>query len=428
MIETLCIQGGVRLQGEVNVSGGKNAAVAIIPAALLASTPSTIENLPDIDDVYCLRDMLKWLGAKVEFENGVMHIDPRGLTKNNPPYDLVHKMRASYYLLPVLLGRLGCAHVPMPGGCDIGNRPIDYTVKGLSSLGVNVEITGGVIHAETTDRFEGKEVFLDFPSVGATINTMLAAVCAKGNTTIHNAAKEPHIVDTANFLSSMGAWVKGAGTDVIRIRGGRPLHGSTYAVIPDQIETGTLMIAAAATHGDVLIRGAIPTHMESLTAKLLEMGVHVTDADDWIRVRADGALRPLNIKTQVYPGFPTDLQQPMTAMLTTVMGASYVTETVFENRFRYVDELRRMGANIRVLDRTAIVEGVERLHGARITATDLRAGAAMIVAALIAEGDSEIAGMQYILRGYERIDEKLRMLGACVTRKQYQDSAFACVL
>ena len=428
MIETLCIQGGTRLVGEVTVSGGKNAAVAIIPAALLASSPSTIENLPDIDDVYCLVDMLRWLGADVDFQNGVMRIDPRGISRNDPPYNLVHKMRASYYLLPVLLGRLGSAHVPMPGGCDIGNRPIDYTIKGLSALGVHVELNGGVIDAETTANFEGKEVFLDFPSVGATINTMLTTVCAKGNTTIHNAAKEPHIVDTANFLSSMGAWVKGAGTDVIRIRGGRPLHGSTYAVIPDQIETGTLMIAAAATKGDVLIRGAIPTHMESLTAKLLEMGVHVTDADDWIRVRSEGALRPLNIKTQVYPGFPTDLQQPMTAMLSTVPGSSIVTETVFENRFRYVDELRRMGANIRVLDRTALVEGVDRLHGTRITATDLRAGAAMIIAALIAEGKSEISGMQYILRGYERIDEKLRVLGADVTRRQYPDDSLFCPL
>ena len=422
MIETLCIGGGVRLRGEVTVSGGKNAAVAIIPAALLADSPSTIENLPDIDDVYCLCDMLKCLGANVEFSGGVMSIDPRGINRDDPPYELVRKMRASYYLVPVLLGRLGSARVPMPGGCDIGNRPIDYTVKSFRSLGVDVETAGGMIDARVTDNFHGAEIFLDFPSVGATINTMLTAVCAEGPTTIHTAAKEPHIVDTANFLSSMGAWVKGAGTDVIRIRGGRPLHGSDYAVIPDQIETGTLMIAAAATRGDVVIRGAIPTHMESLSAKLLEMGVHVTDDDDRIRVRADKPLRPVSLKTQVYPGFPTDLQQPMTAMLTTVAGTSYVTETIFENRFRYVDELRRMGANIRVFESTAIVEGVERLHGTHITATDLRAGAAMIVAGLIAEGESEIRGLQYILRGYERIDEKLRALGAKVSRRTLADN------
>ena len=421
MTETLLIQGGARLFGEVTVSGGKNAAVAIIPAALLADSPSVIENLPDIDDVYCLRDMLVWLGAKVEFQNGVMTIDPSGITRDNPPYELVSRMRASYYLVPVLLGRLGSARVPMPGGCDIGNRPIDYTIKGFRSLGAEVDVTGGMINARRGSAFSGNEVFLDFPSVGATINTMLTAVCAPGTTTIHNAAKEPHIVDTANFLSSMGAWVKGAGTDVIRIRGGRPLHGSAYAVIPDRIETGTLMIAAAATRGDVVIRGAIPTHMESLSAKLLEMGVHVTDDDDRIRVRADKPLRPVSLKTQVYPGFPTDLQQPMTAMLTTVAGTSYVTETIFENRFRYVDELRRMGANIRVFESTAIVEGVERLHGTHITATDLRAGAAMIVAGLISEGESEIRGLQYILRGYERIDEKLRTLGARVSRRVRAD-------
>ncbi len=425
MIDTLCIKGGNSLNGETFVSGGKNAAVAIIPAALLAQSPSTIENLPDIEDVYCLRDMLKWLGADVEYSKGVMKIDPRGINRNDPPYELVSKMRASYYLVPVLLGRLGSADVPMPGGCDIGNRPIDQTIKGLTALGADVNIYGGVIHARKTSHFEGTEVYLDMPSVGATINTMLTAVCAEGATTIHNAAKEPHIVDTANFLSSMGAWVKGAGTDVIRIRGGRKLNGSTYAVIPDQIETGTLMIAAAATRGDVVIRGAIPTHMESLTAKLLEMGVNVTDSDDMIRVRAKSELRPLSLKTQVYPGFPTDLQQPMTAMLSVVKGSSYVTETIFENRFRYVDELRRMGANIRVLERTAIVEGVDKLRGTTITATDLRAGAAMVVAALIAEGVSDIKGVQYILRGYERIDEKLNALGASISKKSYPESAFA---
>lgn len=418
MIETLLIDGGVRLKGEVTVSGGKNAAVAIIPAALLADSPSTIENLPDIDDVYCLRDILIWLGADVTFEHGVMSIDPRGITRNDPPYELVRKMRASYYLVPVLLGRMGSSCVPMPGGCDIGNRPIDQTIKGLTSLGADVDLSGGVIRAQVTDHFEGTEVFLDFPSVGATINTMLTAVCAKGATTIHNAAKEPHIVDTANFLSSMGAWVKGAGTDVIRIRGGRPLHGSNYAVIPDQIETGTLMIPAAATRGDVTIHGCIPTHMEALTAKLLEMGVRVTENDDSIRVRPQGEQRAVNVKTQVYPGFPTDLQQPMTALLCMANGTSTVCETIFEQRFKHLDELRRMGARIKLVDRTVLIEGVRELYGAPVTVTDLRAGAALVVAGLMAKGVTEIYETSYIDRGYERIEEKLRQLGAEIRREK----------
>lgn len=416
MIETLLIDGGIRLRGEVTVSGGKNAAVAIIPAALLADSPSTIENLPDIDDVYCLRDMLVWLGADVAFENGVMTIDPRGVNRNDPPYELVRKMRASYYLVPVLLGRLGSACVPMPGGCDIGNRPIDQTIKGLTSLGADVDLSGGVIRTQVTDHFEGTEVFLDFPSVGATINTMLTAVCAKGATTIHNAAKEPHIVDTANFLSSMGAWVKGAGTDVIRIRGVSRLHGCTYAVIPDQIETGTLMIAAAATHGCVTIHGCIPTHMESLTAKLLEMGARVEDYDDMIRVYSHGGHRAVSFKTQVYPGFPTDLQQPMSALLTTARGTSLVTETIFDARFHHLEQMRRMGARVRISGRSAAVDGVIKLHGASVAASDLRAGAALIIAGLMAEGETEISNIHYIERGYESIDERLRELGADIRK------------
>ena len=411
--ELLCIQGGVPLRGTVRVSGGKNAAVAIIPAALLAGEPCTIENLPEIEDVKVLRDMLRWLGAKVDFENGVMHIDPRGVDKYNPPYELVSRMRASYYLVPVLLGLFGKAEVPMPGGCNIGARPIDQTLKGWRALGAKVDTIRGMMVAEA-GKMVGAEISLDMASVGATVNTMLAAVMADGNTVIHNAAKEPHIVDLANFLSSMGASVKGAGTDIIRIRGGRPLHGTTYAVIPDQIETGTLMIAAAATKGDVVITDAIPYHMEALSAKLLEMGVYVNDEDDRIHVRYDGVMRPINVKTQVYPGFPTDLQQPMTAMLAIAGGTSVVTENIFESRFRYVEELRRMGANIRVVDRVAIIDGVNQLVGAPITTPDLRAGAAMIVAGLIAEGTTEISGVHFIRRGYEHIDSKLRQLGARV--------------
>ena len=413
MIEKLRIQGGVRLKGEVAVSGGKNAAVAIIPAALLAHSPCTIENLPDIDDVHVLIDMLRWLGAGVEFQDGVMQIDPTTVDKYQPPYDLSSRMRASYYLAPVLLGLFGCAEVPMPGGCDIGARPIDQTIKGMTALGADVRVERGVLYVSTMG-LSGSEVYLDMPSVGATVNTMLTAVSARGNTIIYNGAKEPHIVDLANFLNSMGARIKGAGTDVIRVMGGRPLHGSNYAVIPDQIETGTLMIAAAATGGDVIITGAIPTHMEALSAKLLEMGVYVGEDDDRIHIRSDGNLRAVNIKTQVYPGFPTDMQHPMAALLCTANGSSTITETIFENRFRYLEELKRMGADIRVFGRTAVVDGIDRLIAAPVTATDLRAGASMIVAGLMAEGITDIYGVNYILRGYDGIDRKLRSLGAKV--------------
>ena len=411
MKEKLRIHGGVRLEGEVAVSGGKNATLAIIPAALLADSPSTIENIPDINDVHVVLDMIRWLGARVEFENNTVWIDPRTVDKYNPPYELASRMRASYYLAPVLLGVFKRAEVPLPGGCDIGARPIDQTVKGMSTLGANIRTLGGVIVADA-DELIGSDIFLDMPSVGATVNSMLTAVSASGMTCIHNAAKEPHIVDLANFLSSMGASVKGAGTDVIRIRGGRHLHGTNYTVIPDQIETGTLMIAAAATAGDVTITGAIPTHMEALSAKLLEMGVNVTTEDDRIRVRSNGSFRAVNVKTQGYPGFPTDLQQPLSALLTVANGTSIVTETLFESRFRFLDELRKMGASVRVIETTAIISGVEKLVGARINATDLRAGAAMVIAALMAEGVSEIGGVSYILRGYEHFDDKLRALGA----------------
>lgn len=407
----LRIHGGMRLEGEVSIGGGKNAAVAVIPAALLADSPSVIENLPDIEDVHVLVRMLEWLGAKVEFHGSSMRIDPRGVNRYDPPYELACKMRASYYLSPVLLGIFGKSHVPMPGGCDIGARPIDQTIKGLMTLGATVDTLGGVINA-SAEYLRGGDIFLDMPSVGATVNSMLAAVSADGLTQIHNAAKEPHVVDLANFLSSMGANVKGAGTDVIRIRGGRHLHGANYAIIPDQIQTGTLMIAVAATGGDVTITGAIPTHMESLSAKLLEMGVSIYTEDDLIRVRGNGVYRSVNVKTLGYPGFPTDLQQPLSALLTIARGTSIVTETVFENRFRFLDELRRMGANVRVIETTAIITGVDQLVGARINATDLRAGAAMVVAGLMSSGVTDIGGVDYIQRGYENMDQKLIALGA----------------
>ena len=423
MKEKLRIHGGVRLEGEVAVSGGKNATLAIIPAALLADSPSTIENIPDINDVHVVLDMIRWLGARVEFENNTVWIDPRTVDKYNPPYELASRMRASYYLAPVLLGVFKRAEVPLPGGCDIGARPIDQTVKGMSTLGANIRTLGGVIVADA-DELIGSDIFLDMPSVGATVNSMLTAVSASGMTCIHNAAKEPHIVDLANFLSSMGASVKGAGTDVIRIRGGRHLHGTNYTVIPDQIETGTLMIAAAATAGDVTITGAIPTHMEALSAKLLEMGVNVTTEDDRIRVRSNGSFRAVNVKTQGYPGFPTDLQQPLSALLTVANGTSIVTETLFESRFRFLDELRKMGASVRVIETTAIISGVENLVGARINATDLRAGAAIVIAALMGEGVSEIGGVSYILRGYEHFDDKLRALGAEIEHLKIPDGEY----
>lgn len=411
MKEKLRIVGGARLEGEVMVSGGKNAAVAILPAALLADSPSVLENVPDIDDVHVLIQIMRYLGAEVDFENNVMRIDPRRVDKYNLPYELASRMRASYYLVPVLLGNFMRAEVPLPGGCNLGLRPIDQTLKGMRALGIDVDIKGGALSARA-DEIIGSDIFLEMPSVGATVNSMLSAVSASGMTTIHNAAKEPHIVDLANFLNSMGASVKGAGTDAIRIRGGRHLHGANYTVVPDQIETGTLMIAAAATGGDVVITGAIPTHMEALSAKLLEMGVHVTSEDDRIRVRSNQIYRAVNVKTQGYPGFPTDLQQPLTALLTVANGTSIVTETIFESRFKFLDELRKMGASARVIETTAIITGVERLTGAKVNATDLRAGAAMVIAALMADGVTEIYNISHLMRGYERIDEKLRSLGA----------------
>ena len=416
--DKMLITGGHPLVGEITVSGGKNTAVAVIPAALLCNAPCTIENLPDIEDVYALIDILRLLGAKVEYvPERYMRIDASGVTGYQVPYSLTRRLRASYYLLGALLGRAGKAEVAYPGGCDFCSRPIDQHLKGFAALGAEIDDRRGVVHAKTDGRLKGNDVFFDVVTVGGTINVMLAAVRAKGNTVIYNAAKEPHIVDLANFLNSMGANVKGAGTDVIRIRGVEELHGCNYAVIPDQIETGTLMIAAAATRGDVTIRGCIPTHMEALTAKLLEMGVRVTENDDSIRVRPQGVQRAVNVKTRVYPGFPTDLQQPMTALLCMAQGVSTVCETVFEQRFKHLDELRRMGAKIKLMDRTVLIEGVNELYGAPVTVTDLRAGAALIVAGLMAKGVTEIYETSYIDRGYVRIEEKLRKLGAEIRRE-----------
>lgn len=417
--EKIVIVGGNPLSGEIRVSGGKNTSVAIVPSVLLCDEPCQIENLPDIDDVRVLIDTLKHLGATVTFEeNNTLLVDPRSVHNHVVPYQYTQHLRASYYFLGALLGRFSKAEVSYPGGCDIGSRPIDQHIKGFTALGAEIDDSTGIIKATVSkEGLQGTNIFFDMVTVGATINVMMAAVKAAGTTVLYNAAKEPHVVDLANFLNSMGAKIKGAGTDVIRIRGVEHLHGCTYAVIPDQIETGTLMIAAAATRGDIIIRGCIPTHMESLSAKLLEMGVRVTDQDDAIRIQTVSPHRAVNVKTQAYPGFPTDLQQPMSALLSTANGTSIVTETIFEQRFRHFDEMRRMGARVRINNRTAFVEGVPQLFGAPVTATDLRAGAALIIAGLMGKGITEIYEPGYIDRGYENIDDKLRHLGANIYRE-----------
>ena len=411
------INGGKRLEGAVTISGAKNAALAIIPAVILSGESCLLENLPEIEDVRIVEEILTSMGADISrTPDGSMRIDPSGISTFSVTGEMVSSMRASYYLLGALLGRYKKAEIALPGGCAIGQRPIDQHIKGMRALGADIVIQGGSVKARA-DRLRGAEIYLDVVSVGATINIMLAAVAAEGQTIIANAAKEPHVVDVANFLNMMGANVKGAGTDVIRIQGGRRLHGCTYAVIPDQIEAGTFMIAAAATRGDVVIHGCIPTHMEALTAKLLEMGVRVTENDDSIRVRPQGVQRAVNVKTQVYPGFPTDLQQPMTSLLCMANGVSTVSETIFERRFMHLDELRRMGAHIKLMDHsTILIEGVRELYGAPVTVTDLRAGAALIVAGLMAKGVTEIYETSYIDRGYEHLEDKLRSLGAKIER------------
>ena len=414
------INGGKRLEGAVTISGAKNAALAIIPAVILSGESCLLENLPEIEDVRIVEEILTSMGAAISrTPDGSMRIDPSGINTFSVTGEMVSSMRASYYLLGALLGRYKKAEIALPGGCAIGQRPIDQHIKGMRALGADIVIQGGSVQARA-DRLRGAEIYLDVVSVGATINIMLAAVAAEGQTIIANAAKEPHVVDVANFLNMMGANVKGAGTDVIRIQGGRRLHGCTYAVIPDQIEAGTFMIAAAATRGDVIINNVIPTHLEAISAKLMECGVTVTEGDDgrdfFIRVSADKRPRAVNIKTLPYPGFPTDLQQPMMALLATAEGNSFIMENIFENRFNHVPELAKMGASISISSRTATVEGVERLYGAPLCASDLRAGAALVIAALAAEGESTISHIHFIDRGYEFLEQKLRALGADIKR------------
>ena len=414
------INGGKRLEGAVTISGAKNAALAIIPAVILSGESCLLENLPEIEDVRIVEEILTSMGADISrTPDGSMRIDPSGISTFSVTGEMVSSMRASYYLLGALLGRYKKAEIALPGGCAIGQRPIDQHIKGMRALGADIVIQGGSVKARA-DRLRGAEIYLDVVSVGATINIMLAAVAAEGQTIIANATKEPHVVDVANFLNMMGANVKGAGTDVIRIQGGRRLHGCTYAVIPDQIEAGTFMIAAAATRGDVIINNVIPTHLEAISAKLMECGVTVTEGDDgrdfFIRVSADKRPRAVNIKTLPYPGFPTDLQQPMMALLATAEGNSFIMENIFENRFNHVPELAKMGASISISSRTATVEGVEKLYGAPLCASDLRAGAALVIAALAAEGESTISQIHFIDRGYEFLEQKLRALGADIAR------------
>lgn len=418
----LVVTGGSRLRGRVRAGGRKNSAVAILPATLLADGPSTIENIPLIQDVSVYCDILRYLGVRVDTAPGNgqegprASIDPSALEWRNPPQEMVKRLRASYYLIGVLLAKYGHAEVTFPGGCDIGSRPIDQHIKGFTALGAKVKVEHGIVMAEAR-RLVGAPVYLDVVSVGATINIMLAATLAEGRTIIENAAKEPHVVDLANYLNAAGANVKGAGTDIIKIIGVDKLSGVTHPIIPDEIEAATYMIAAAATGGDLIIDNVIPKHLESVSAKLAETGAIVEENGDSIRVAGEGRPRPVTVKTLPYPGFPTDAQQQITAMLSVATGTSIVTETVFEGRFKHIDELKRMGAEITVEGRTAIVQGVDHLTGAAVRATDLRAGAALVVAGLMAEGETEISEIEHIDRGYERAVEKLSSVGASLRRQ-----------
>ena len=422
------IRGGRELYGEITVSGAKNAAVAIIPAALLVDGVCRIENIPQISDVTLFFSILEELGARVRVLNRhAIEIDCRAIHSTRPSYDLARRIRASYYLLGALLGRFGQATVAMPGGCNFGVRPIDQHIKGFTTMGAEVSVEGGFIHtAAKNGRLTGAPVYLDVVSVGATMNIMMAAVLAQGTTTIENAAKEPHIVDLANFLNSMGADIKGAGTDSIKIRGVERLTGGTYCIIPDQIEAGTYMAAVAATGGQLLLKNVIPKHMECISAKLMEMGVSVVEDDDSLLVRRTSPLLKTNVKTLPYPGFPTDMQPQITAVLALAQGTSLVTEGVYgANRFKYVDELKRMGAHIQVDGKVAVVEGVPQLVGAPIQACDLRAGAALVIAGLAAQGTTELSHINYIERGYEDLVGKLRAVGADISLVDVPDDSDA---
>ena len=418
-MEQYVIKGGRPLEGEVTIAGAKNAALGILAAAVMTDQEVTIENVPNVRDTRVLLQAIQGIGARVRYiDEHTVAICGGTINPNNSlcvDDEYIRKIRASYYLLGALLGKYNHSQVALPGGCDIGARPIDLHIKGFEALGAQVEIANGMISVNA-DSLVGSHIYMDVISVGATINVMMAAVMADGKTTIENAAKEPHIVDVANFLNSMGANIKGAGTDVIRIRGVKSLHGTTYSIIPDQIEAGTFMVAAAATKGNVLIKNVIPKHLEAITSKLTDIGATVIEYDDSVRVMCNKRLKSTNIKTLPYPGFPTDMQPQMAVTLALSNGTSIVTESIFENRFKYVAELSRMGAHIRVEGNTAILDGVETFSGANVAAPDLRAGAALVIAALVADDFSVISDIKYIQRGYEKFDEKLRGLGALIEK------------
>ncbi|MDE7193884.1 MAG: UDP-N-acetylglucosamine 1-carboxyvinyltransferase [Oscillospiraceae bacterium] len=420
-MEKYIIKGGRPLSGEVVISGAKNAVAAILPAVILSDEPCVIENIPNISDVNITLQIMSEMGAKIRMLNKTtVEIDPAEIRNLPVPYEKAKLMRSSTYFLGTLLGRFNEAHVSMPGGCNLGDRPIDQHLKCFSALGANHDIDGGMVNLHA-DKLTGSQIFFDKNSVGATINGIMAAAKAEGLTVIENAAKEPTVVDLANCLNSMGADIIGAGTDVIKIRGVKRLHGTSYSVIPDQIEAGTFMTIAAATRSELLIKNVIPKHLEPITNKLVKIGVQVEQYDDAVRVIGGKEYFGTSIKTQPHPGFPTDMQPQMAAVLTCAKGMSMVTESIFDNRFRYVDELRRMGANVSVEGRVAVIEGVERLKGAPVKATDLRAGAALIVAALGAEGVTEINDIFHIERGYENMEVKLRKLGADIVKVDEPD-------
>ncbi len=416
-MEKLVINGGTRLHGEVTISGAKNAAVAILPATLLINGKCTIENLPNISDVQIQCKILEKLGAKIDWlDTNTACIDTSTVNSYKAPLDMTSKFRASYYLIGALLGRSHNVVVGMPGGCKLGARPIDQHIKGFEALGATVDVSNGKVTASAAE-LKGAPIYLDTVSVGATINVMLAAVLAEGTTTIDNAAKEPHIVDVANFLNSMGADIRGAGTDIIKINGVKSLKsGTTYSVVPDQIEAGTFMLAAVASKGDIILKNCISEHLDCLTAKIIEMGAKVEESGDEIRVWCDKRPKKTNIKTAPYPGFPTDLQAQMGVVLSIADGSSVISENIWESRFQYTDELIKMGAKITAQGKTAFFEGVDHLSGAPVCATDLRAGAALIIAGIIANGTTELYNLEHIDRGYENIETKFRNLGADITR------------
>ena len=422
-MDNFIIEGGKPLVGEVFITGAKNAVLGIIPAAILSGEACTIDNVPMIRDVYKMINILESMGGTVQFNENVLEIDTKNLMSYDcSPYEEeTSKMRASYYLLGALLGRYKKAIVPLPGGCNIGDRPIDQHIKGFEALGAKVVIEHGQVKMEAEELI-GTDIYLDVVSVGATINIMLAAVFAKGKTIIENVAKEPHVVDVANFLNLMGAKIKGAGTDAIIVRGVEKLGGCSYSVVPDQITTGTYMMMAAATKGNVLVRNVVSKHMEAVSAKLKEMGVEIRAEGDGLRVIGPEKLKAVRVKTLPYPGFPTDLQQPMAVLMAIAEGNSVINESIFESRFKYVDELRKMGADITVNGRVANITGVSSLTGTRIVSTDLRAGAAMVLAGLVAQGKTQISGIHYIHRGYEKLEENICALGGEMYRIEVPNS------